>query len=366
MLLTIYLEEKIMSKQAKYLIDDAKYRITNVATSWDYDNRANFERDEAFPESIYDKGNSCGVRVKRDIQEQTSGKMALEMFYLTEKSADGVVVSLCSSKGETVFEFSTKFGKFYFNGIKTDIDSKLGEVRIKVAFDIDAKTAKFAVDGMTAGVYELGNFCDVARMYIGTSGETEIKLTPVKNKLYVDYIANETFVSTQTYFPDDWALDGDFKICYHNTSSPQMNYTYAKTQLKKGEKSIALLPVDKTKEDVIVEGYFLIPEGADGFNFSLVNGDDTVFGIKSENNEFKTLDGDFVRKFTKNVWQVIRLETKGKEVTVKIDGKVCGTFKVKKMCFDALEIFFEPNMDASLSFADIVCEANIEYDDYCP
>ena len=85
-----------MMKQAKYLIDDAKYRIINVATSWDYDNRANFERDEAFPESIYDKGNSCGVRVKRDIQEQTSGKMALEMFYITEKSADGVVVSLCA------------------------------------------------------------------------------------------------------------------------------------------------------------------------------------------------------------------------------------------------------------------------------
>ena len=353
-------------RQAKYLIDDEKFHIINVATSWDYDNRANYDCDEAFPGYLYDRGNSCGVRVKRDIQEQTTGKIALEMYYVTDKSADGVVVSLCSSKGETVFEFSTKFGKFFFNGVMTDIDSILGEVRVKVTFDIDGKTAKFAVDGMTAGVYDLGNFCDVARMYIGTSGETEIKVTPVKNKLYIDYIANEIFVGTQNYFPDEWALNGDYKICYHSKSSPQMNYTYAKTELKKGEKSIALLPVEKTSEDVIVEGYFLLPEGANGFNFSLVNGDDTVFGVKSENNEFKTLEGDFLRKFTSNVWQVIRLETKENEVTVKIDGKVCGTFKVTEMCFDALEIFFEPDVDASLCFADIMCQANIEYDDYCP
>ncbi len=355
-----------MGKQAKYLIDDAKFHIAGIASSWDYDNRTSSEPAQAFPSYIYDKADSYGVRIKRDFQEQSTGKMALEMFYVTEISGDGVTVRIASTKDETVFEFSTSNGKFYFNGIETEISSFIGETRIKVSFDLDEGDAKFAVNGETAGVYKLGEFCDAGRIYIGTTGENEIKITPIKNKLYVDYIANETFVGTQKYFPDEWSLDGEFEICNHNTSSPQMNYTYAKTAVKKGNKSIAYLPVELTQEDVIVEGYFLLPEGADGFNFSLVNGDNTVFGIKSEHNEFKTLDGSFLRKFTSNVWQVLRLETKGKEITVKIDGKKCGTFAVDKVVFDALEIFFEPNKDAVLCFTDIVCEANIDYDDYCP
>ncbi len=355
-----------MAKQAKYLIDDAKFHIAGVATSWDYDNRTSSEPAKAFPEYLYDEGNSCGVRVKREFQEQTGGKMVLENFFVTAESADGVCVKITSTKGQPVIEYTTRNGTFYFNGCDTGVASILGETRTKVTFDLDTKKAKFAVNGETAGFYDLGDFCDAGVIYIGTTGENKIKVTPIKNKLYVDYIANETFVGTQKYFPDEWTLDGDFEVCYHNTSTPQMNYTYAKTTVKKGEKSIAFLPVEKTQEDVIVEGYFLLPEGADGFNFSLVNGEETVFGIKSEGNEFKTLDGAFLRKFTSNVWQVLRIETKAGEVLVKIDGKKCGTFTVDKVCFDALEVFFEPDTDATLCFTDIVCEANIDYEDYCP
>lgn len=355
-----------MQRQAKYVIDDSIFHFTTIGTSWDYDNRVSAEPKDAFPGYLYDNCSGYGVRVKRDFQEQTRGKMALEMFFVTDKSADGVDIKLCSSKAETVFEITTRDGKFHFNGIKTEVDSILGETRLKVSFDIDKRCAKFAVNGETAGFFDLGEFCDVARIYLGTSGKHEIKITPVKNKLYVDFIANETFVGTQKYFPDEWALNGDFEICYHNKSSATMNYTYAKTTVKKGSNSIAVLPLEKTEDDVIVEGYFLLPEGADGFNFSLINGDDTVFGVKSEGNEFKTFDGEFLRKFTSNVWQVIRFETKGNDVTVKIDGKACGTFKSCGKAFDALEIFFEPNVDATLSFADIYCEARIDYDDYCP
>ena len=310
-----------MAKQAKYLIDDAKFHIAGVATSWDYNNRDNAKTEAAIPDHIYDEGKGIGVSYKRDFQVQTSGKMALEMFFVTAISADGVVIKLYSTKKENLFEITTKNGKFYFNGEETDIAAEIGETRIKVSFDLDSKKAKFAVNGETAGFYTINDTVDAATLYIGSSGDNEIKITPIKNKLYVDFIANETFVGTQKNFPDEWALNGDFDICYHNTSSPQMNYTYAKTCVKKGNNSLAILPVEKTGEDVVVEGYFLLPEGADGFSFSLVDGDNSVFGVKSENNEFKTLEGEFLRKFTSNVWQVIRLETLGDDVRLKLTAR---------------------------------------------
>lgn len=104
-----------MAKQAKYLIDDAKFHIAGVATSWDYNNRDNAKTEAAIPDHIYDEGKGIGVSFKRDFQVQTSGKMALEMFFVTAISADGVVIKLYSTKKENLFEITTKNGKFYFN-----------------------------------------------------------------------------------------------------------------------------------------------------------------------------------------------------------------------------------------------------------
>ena len=355
-----------MRKQAKYLIDDIRFNIFNCATSWDYDDRINNDSDSAFPTKLKDDASGFGVRVIREFQKQTTGNMALEMLYITEKSADGVYVKICSEKDEVLFSFTTKDGYFYFNDKKTDIPSVLGVVRTKVSFDLDKKSAVFFVDGKTACSDALGEFCDASKLILGTTGETEIIVEPVKNKLYIDYIANENFLGTQTYIPQPWIVDGDFvmnDVVYEDWKN---RYTYPSVTAKAGEKKSAYLPVDKTEGNVICEGYFFMPEGADEVRFALKDADKEIFAVKTNKCCFETMNGDFLRKFNPNVWQLIRFETDGDNVLVKICGKKCGTFAMNGNSFDGIMISFDAKMDGSLGFADIVCEANIDYPDYCP
>ncbi len=354
-----------MQKQAKYLIDDIRFNLLSAASSWDYDDRVNNDSDSAFPVKLKDNASGYGVRVIREFQKQTSGKMALEMLYITEKTADGVYVKMCSENDEVLFEFVTRDGYFSFNGEKTDEPSVLGVVRTKTVFDLDNKTALFAVNGKTVATSVLNSFKDAAKLILGTTGETEIIVEPVKNKLYIDYIANENFLGSEKYMPEPWVLDGDFVMNDVQYDDWKNRYTYPSVTAKAGEKKTAFLPVEKS-ENVILEGYFIMPEGTDEVKFSLKNKDEEIFGVRTNNCAFETLDGDFLRNYTANVWQEIRLETEGTDVVVKICGKKCGTFSMKKSSFDGILVSFDAKKDGSFGFADIVCEANIKYDDYCP
>lgn len=355
-----------MQKQAKYLIDDIRFNLMQAASSWDYDDRVNNNSDAAFPTKLVDNASGYGVRVVRNFQKQTSGKMALEMLYITEKTADGVYVKLCSENDEVLFDFVTRDGFFYFNGEKTECESVLGIVRVKVSFDLDKKTSRFAVDGKTYAVSTLGNFTNASKLIIGTTGETDIVLEPVKNKLYIDYIANENFLGTLKYMPEPWVVEGDFVMNDFVLDDWKTRYTYPSVKAKAGEKKTAYLPVEKTDGNVICEGYFLMDEGVDEVRFALKCGEDEIFAVKTNDCAFETHNGVFLRKYSPKVWQLIRFETDGKNVLVKIDGKKCGTFEMKNDSFDGIFISFDAKSDGTFAFSDVLCEYKIEYPDYCP
>ncbi len=355
-----------MSKTAMYLIDDAKYHIAGIATSWDYDNRVDDNQSVAFPDTIDDNASGYGVRVKRDFLPQEKGNLVLEMFYVTYEQANGVSVKICSASNKELFEYHTEDDVYYFNGIKTDCKCELGNTRIKVNMNLDDKTCVFSVNGKKVGSFALGEFENASKIILGTTGKTTIKIRPVKNKLYLDFIANETLVGTEKYIPEPWVIDGDFEIRPHVADNPQMNYTYFYTKSAAGKVQTAYLPIEKTDGDLFCEGYFLLPKGDDGLSFSLKCGDDVCACVYTKDNKFFTSDGDFLRAFTSNVWQLIRFETKGNKLTVKIDGKVCGNFDLKQNSFDGIEVKFAPKADAELLFCDIVAEYVIDYPDYCP
>ncbi len=351
-----------MQKQAKFLIDHWRFGGAGISSGWDYDNRYESAFDNAFLSVLVNHAVGGEISMKRDFQAQTSGKMVLEMLYQVDTSADGVFVKMCSTDSKEVFEYHTEKGKYFFNGIETDEQAVLGCVRVKVVISLDDKKAKFVVSGKTIGVYNLNDFSDASRLVLGTLGKTDTTVTPYQVKLYIDYIANETFLGTNKYFPEEWKINGNYEICEDSPTS----YSFAKTTVKAGEASLAVLPIEKTDGNVIVEGYFLLPEGADGARFSLKCDGKEAFGVCTKNCEFRTADDEFLRKFTPNVWQVIRFETDGENVLVKIDGKKCGTFKSKSASFDEIAISFAPNVDATFCFTDIVCESLIDYPDYCP
>ncbi len=355
-----------MQKQAKYLIDN--HTAAAYESSWDYDNRYESDFDNPFPKSLVNHAVGGEISMKRDFQVQTCGKMVLEMFYRLETGTDGMFVKICGTDTKELFEYHTKAGKFVFNGVETDEEVVLGYNRVKVVFSLDEKNAKFVVNGKTVGVYNLYDFTDASTLVLGTTGETDITFVPTITELYIDYIANETFLGTNKYFPDEWKISGNYEICEHfPTNFAYLRpFTYAKTALKAGEYSSAALSINKTEGNVIFEGYVLLPDGADGARFSVkCNGED-AFAVYTENCEFKAMTGEFLRKFTPNVWQLIRFETDGENILVKINGKKCGTFKSKSDSFDEIAISFAPNVDATLCFADVVCESLIDYPDYCP
>ena len=216
-----------MLKQAKQLIDDWKFGIAGIATSWDYDNRVTSNKEDVFPTYALNRKYGEFVGFKRDFQKQTDGSMMLEMYYITELSGDGIIIKMCSENGKVLYEITTKDGFYLFNGNKTDAPSVLGENSIRVDFDLEGQTAKFIVNGKTAGSYRLEKVSDVARLYFGTTGETEIKLNPVKTRLAVDYLAFESFMCTDSTLPDSFEVSGNIEMRTHNGANPQMNYNYA-------------------------------------------------------------------------------------------------------------------------------------------
>lgn len=351
-----------MQKQAKYLIDNYCFGANGISSSWDYDNRYDSAFGDAFPRSIVNHAVGGPVFMKRDFQVQKNGKMVLEALYEVSNCADGVFIEITSSDKKALFELKTEGGKYIFNGIITDEPATTGIVRLKVILHLDNKSAKFVLNGKTVGIYKLYDFEDAATLIIGTDGTTDVTVTPHLVQLYIDYIANESFLGTSKYFPEEWKIHGNYELSEYSPTS----YTYAKTVLKAGETSFAVLPIEKTNGNIVLEGYFLLPEGADGACFSLKSNGEEAFAVYSENSEFKTGDGTSLRNFTPNVWQLIRFETDGKNILVKIDGKKCGTFKSKSSSFDEISITFVPEIDATLCFSDIKCEYLIDYPDYCP
>ncbi len=353
---------EIMLRQAKQLIDDWKFGIAGIATSWDYDNRATSNKEDVFPTCALNRKYGEYVGFKRDFQKQTDGNMMLEMYYITELSGDGIIIKMCSENGKVLYEITTKDGFYRFNGNKTDAPSVLGENSIRVDFDLEGQTAKFTVNGKTAGSYRLEKVSDVARLYLGTTGETEIKLNPVKTRLAVDYLAFESFMCTDSTLPDSFEVSGNIEMRTHNGANPQMNYNYAVI----GGNSCAVRKFDKADHDIIAEGYIIMPDGSDGAKFAVTNGNNEIFGVVTKGGAFYTLDGTFLRKFTANVWQVIRFETENGKVLIRIDGKKCGTFDIAETAFDALKVEFAPGTDSEMYFADLYAEARIDYPDYCP
>ena len=315
-----------MSKQALWLIDDAKFHIAGIATSWDYDDRATRSLTDPFPDALVNPKTDKTIRYIRQFQEQSAGVLNFEFHYTAEKTGDGVFFSLLTARKTPLVKLHTADGVFCLNGEPTDTASFPGSVRAKLILDLDAASVSLILNGRYVCHAALSE-SDAAYAVIGTDGTTDVTVRPHKIRLTRDFLANESFLCTDSAFPPPWQIDPAFEIRSHTASNPQMDYTYAAIDAKGGSLHRAFLPFARaSREDIICEGYFLLPEGADGLVFSLVSEEEELVGVQSTDSAFYTSDGSFLRRFTPNVWQLIRFETDlaEKTVSVKIDGKLCG------------------------------------------
>lgn len=361
-----------MSKQAVCLIDDARFHIAGIATSWDYDNRVTRSLSTPFPDALVNPKTGKCIRFVRRFQTQTAGVLTFEFLYTAEKSADGVYIALLSSEKKPLVTLRTQNGRFSFNGAVCQIAVLPGTVCGKITVNLDDATAVLILDGRFAAKAALEAKTDAAFAEIGTDGSSDVIVRPEKFRLTRDYLAHESFLCTSSAFPPPWQVDGGFEIRKHTAANPQMDYTYAAIHAKGGSLHRAYLPFARAASgDIICEGYFLLPAGDDGLTFSLTAADTQIFGVHTEENAFYTADGSFLRRFTPNVWQLVRFETDsaGKSVSVKIDGKPCGRFPLSlagNQAFTGVSVTFAPKKDAVLAFCDILAEEVQKPDDYCP
>ena len=361
-----------MSKQAVCLIDDARFHIAGIATSWDYDNRVTRSLPTPFPDALVNPKTGKCIRFVRRFQTQTAGVLTFEFLYTAEKSADGVYIALLSSEKKPLVTLRTQNGRFSFNGAVCKIAVRPGTVCGKITVNLDDATAVLILDGRFAAKAAFEAKTDAAFAEIGTDGSSDVIVRPEKFRLTRDYLAHESFLCTSSAFPPPWQVDGGFEIRKHTAANPQMDYTYAALHAKGGSLHRAYLPFARAASgDIICEGYFLLPAGDDGLAFSLTAADTQIFGVHTEENAFYTADGSFLRRFTPNVWQLVRFETDSAEkcVSVKIDGKPCGRFPLSlagNQAFTGVSVTFAPKKDAELAFCDILAEEVQKPNDYCP
>ena len=361
-----------MSKQAVCLIDDARFHIAGIATSWDYDNRVTRSLSTPFPDALVNPKTGKCIRFVRRFQTQTAGVLTFEFLYTAEKSADGVYIALLSSEKKPLVTLRTQNGRFSFNGTVCKIAVRPGTVCGKITVNLDDATAVLILDGRFAAKAAFEAKIDAAFAEIGTDGSSDVIVRPEKFRLTRDYLAHESFLCTSSAFPPPWQVDGGFEIRKHTAANPQMDYTYAALHAKGGSLHRAYLPFARAASgDIICEGYFLLPTGDDGLAFSLTAADTQIFGVHTEENAFYTADGSFLRRFTPNVWQLVRFETDSAEkcVSVKIDGKPCGRFPLSlagNQAFTGVSVTFAPKKDAELAFCDILAEEVQKPNDYCP
>ena len=345
----------------KLLIDDAKFHIAGIATSWDYDNRSPGSPRDVFPDTLRERS-----RYKRDFLPQTDGRFSLEMLYRTQGTANGVSVEIQSTGGTPLFTVGTKEDRFFFDGKDTSFAAPVGDTRIRVDFDLVTRKVAFAYEGKTLAEGRLADAPDASRLVIAHDGTEGLALSPLKNRLARDYLVNETFLYSASDFADNWRIDGEMSLAWHGDSSPQMNYSYAVIHGKAGKTAAAYYPCAKTAENLILEGYFLLPKGEDGLAFSLMNGEKATFTVRTKDKTFVAPDGAPLRRFTENVWQLVRLETSERSLTVKIDGKTCGSFPLEDPASDGVRIAFSPKENADVAFADVILYTDPPVDDYCP
>lgn len=357
--------------EAVYLIDDASFRMSG----WDLDARGQKSGGGMRP-VLEDNSTEYGMRFKRDIKPQDSGVMTLETVY-SVNSSSGLYFLFTNEEKEEIFQIYTKDSSFWVSDGKqnkaTTAASAAGKCRVKVVFDLDAKKADFYLNGAFVGSFDTAkNFKPVSQLVIGTQKDAVVSFYPVSVQLYINYLVNETFITTAAgSLPADWDFAGkNIFVAEIESNGAGGDVNSLKIVSDAGEMNTASHKFTETSGKVVFESYLLLPVHASGASVSLKSGSKTAVKILTKGGDFYSSNGVFLRKYTANIWQCVRIEadTQTQKAFLRIDGKAVGTvdFENAVTSFDNIEIAFVPDIDSVLWFDDVDVRPLYDYADYCP
>ena len=355
---------EINKGEALVLVDNHLFNEFNKrragVSGWNSENR--FDKNVDVTGTLFlplSNKNSYGyVNLNRDFEAQTDGVITLVADLTITACHDGARLYIASSEFENVIEFCTKDGCFCCVAdklYKTDIKAEDGHHTFKAEIDLDSKTALCSIDGIVAGRYNLGQFCDASKVYISTTeGFGELEIMPHHLYIHKNFAVDEIFPTA--VYPYDWEPSEAYPVF----SKADRYRTYA----LKFDKNTSARKNHKTLYGkVVYENFFYMPESEDVCNIHI--GDALTVKVTGSVISCKELS----HSFKHNVWQCLHVEAdadKG-EAVIFINGKKRATVGIDVKDFSYVSFDFEKNSQDGYLLIDDVKVYNIyDYEDYCP
>ena len=355
---------------------DAVYRIDDITfreSGWDYENFHQINNmTGAFPAALTDVLPSSGLRYKRDITPQDAGLLTFEInfgasFIQTQNS--NFYFSFTDSNDMELVRIQAIDGTYHIISDLADTDTYSYATRIKAVMDLDNHTIQLYTDGSDAGEYPIRqDVSEVSRLYIGTTDEGILNLSPQLVQLYSNYLVNETLISSSK-LPDDWEFTNGIAVATIDSNGGLDDRSFKINGIA-GNQYTATKRFEPVSGKVVFESYILLPKKADGASVSLMSGDSAVVTVETKDGAFYTGETK-LRDYRGNIWQCIRIEadTDTSTAMIRINGKKVGEgipFAVSADRFDQIAIQFSPAQNAVMWFDDIDVHVVNEYADYVP
>lgn len=350
--------------EAVVLVDDHQISAFNNRfigiPSWNYEDRfsknVNTTGDVILPLS---NKNSYGyVSINRDFEAQTDGIVTVVTDIKMTNASDGARLYFTSSDFEEIFEICTLDGVFCGKTDKihkTDIKVTDTVHHFKIVFDLDEKTAEYAVDGVFAGVCKLGTFKDLSKVYVSTSkGFEELELKPNHMYIHKNFAVDEIFPTC--VYPYDWEKSDAYPV-------PSNGDRYGNYALKFDKNTTARKNFNALCGKVVLEHYFLLLQKEDVLTVRF--SDALTVKVTSETICCKELS----HTFKHNVWQCLHVEadTETKEAAIFINGKNRAFVKLDADVFSYISFDYEKHsVDGCLLIDDVRVYNTYDYEDYCP
>lgn len=376
----------MFNRQASYLIDRTGGQLEvglnesgKTLSGWDLDTRGGIidSQFEGYTE-ITDNSSEFLTSMERYFERLTTGKFTFETdlnfvdledgfsirFFDSESGADALhlltknnSIGYADKNGEFVSLFSVGMDEVY---------------RIKAVFDIDKQTIEFCCNGEFVSTFD---FCQdvksVDKIKLSTTDEGWICVRFTYIRLYVNYLANERFLSVDPKMgaiPYGWEEKLNSNSTARVEESGYVGDEYSLFLNLIGENRIQK-KFEPYQGGFIAEFKYLMPKHQDGVRFTLGGLVSPICSVETKGNKLILGNGTEIDGGSENVWQTIRFEgcTYQRKLKISHNGKVVAKdypMESEVIYIDHFAVSSKNGTNAQLWFDDLYVNPTTKVDDY--
>ena len=343
-------------------------------SGWNYDNR-NYTGSGGGQagDVICAAAQQMPVSVNRCFRACSSGLLTMELQIFLTKHTNGIFFRFSNKKDKHSLELVSKDGYLYCGSSKIDVKFENcvdGDAKLCIRMNLDSRKAEIYLNGVFGGSFDMNNY-PIEKFEMGINAGGTAYFSRGLVRLFADYPVNEIFMMTPSdKLPVDFEFDGSFCIEKRSSDSRGNDKYSMKIDAKAGTSHKAVKRFSPVCGKSVARCFMLLDKAQSGSYFSFNCQDNAVVKISTEGNSFVTSKGQFLRKYTDFIWQIVKIEadTETQKAVVYIDGKEIATidFDCKAEFFDSVTVGFDAQQDAQMWFDDIQVYCYEEPEDYVP